>query len=290
MMYGDTFETEKNFTESLKDEDILGDSYKAQNLYFGFEYDFSHYNSFYFGLLTARSESLINSTDGENSGVKGLEFGGVYKIVESKEGLGLIFDYRYFHNLDKNDFSDTDPALGDSLSWLKLGFWAKYTNSEVVNIWGYLGVKHPFQELSTNLLYQAKIELKFSSLRLGGGFDGQVPIISEDENDAVAVDRRLYIDRANAGSFYYLGVNSQFIDVMGWVGAEFAPFSVFKLGFASPFAGSQTALGLRVFVQLETSFSLTNKGLSFTFPKNRKRKTFRKGSSLKNYKKKTKSR
>jgi len=288
MMYGDTFETEKNFTESLKEEDILGDSYKAQNLYFGFEYDFSHYNSFYFGVLSGRSESSISSTNGENSGIKGLEFGGAYKIAESKEGLGLIFDYRYFQNLDENDFSGTDPALGDSTSWLKLGFWAKYTNAEVVSVWGYLGLKHPFQELSTNLLYQAKIELKFSSLRLGGGFEGQVPVVSEDEGDAV-VDRRLYIDRANAGSFHYLGVNSQFVDVMGWVGAKFAPFTVFKLGFASPFAGSQTALGVRVFAQLETSFSLTNRGLRFPFPKNRKRRIFKKGSSLKNYKKKRKS-
>jgi hypothetical protein len=85
-------------------------------------------------------------------------------------------------------------------------------------------------------------------------------------------------------------VNSQFNELGGWIGFEVAPYTNLKLGAASPFAGTRSAFGLRLFAQLEVSFSVTPSGYSFPYIKvqrpGKKNSVdpFKKRTKLKNYK------
>ena len=288
-MLVDNFSTEENFNSQLDFDDIVGDRFQATNLYLGADWDYSYAHNFHLGLLMGRAESLIAQEERTNTDIKGFEVGGAYKLPFSPQDIKLIVDYRYFHNLDNISYDSDNVSIGDGVSWAMLGTWAGTDDLDYGDLWAFVGVKYPFQRLSTNLVYQLKLEGKLWGLRAGGGIEGQIPIIPDREEDD-PIPRLLYIDRANAGSLHYLGVNSEFIELGGWLGFEVAPYTNLKIGGATPFAGTNSAFGLRLFAQLEVSFSVTNSGYSFPYIKvqrpgtNGETDPFKKRTKLKNYK------
>ena len=289
-VFADQFNSDQNFNSELSYDDIVGERFQTNNLYVGADWDYSYAHNFHFGLLMGRSQSLLNQEERTKTDVKGIEIGGAYKLPFSPKGVKLILDYRYFHNEDINDYDSSDVSIGDAVSWAMLGGWAGTDDFKYGDLWAFLGIKHPFERLSTNLVYQLKLEGKLWGLRAGGGIEGQIPILADREEDN-PIPRFLYLDRANAGSLHYMGVNSEFIELGGWVGFELMPYTNLKLGAASPFAGTNSAFGLRFFAQLEVSFSVTSAGYRFPYIKVKRPggkdevDPFTKRTKLRNYKK-----
>ena len=285
----DQFRTKQNFNSERNYDSILGDHFQANNLYFGADWDYSYTHNFHFGLLMGKAQSLLNQEKRTKTDVKGLEFSGAYKLPFRLKFAKFIMDYRYFHNLDENDYEGSDVSIGDGVSWAMLGGWVGTDNLKYGDFWTFIGLKHPFQRLSTNLVYQVKLRGKLWGLRVGGGIEGQIPIIPDREEDD-PIPRFLYLDKVNAGSRYYLGLNSEFMELGGWIGLEVKPYTNLKFGATSPLSGVNSAFGLRFFTQLEVSFSVTNSGYSFPYIKVQrsgvrgKEDSFRKYTELKDYK------
>jgi len=289
-LFADHFSSEQNFNSNLEFDEIVGDRFQANNLYVGADWDYSFAHNFHFGLLMGRAQSLLSQVEKTNTNVKGVEVGGAYKLPFSPNKTKLVVDYRYFHSLNNINYQSSEVSIGDGVKWAMLGMWAGSDNTKYGDLWFYAGVKHPFERLSTNLVYQAKLQGKLWGVRAGGGVEGQIPILADREFDD-PVPRFLYIDRANAGSLRYLGVNSEFADLVGWLGFTVAPYTSLKVGAFVPIAGTNMAFGLRFFAQFEVSFSVTSSGYKFPYIKvhrpNKKTKTdlFKKRTQLKNYKK-----
>ena len=286
----DQFSTDQNFNSELEYNDIVGDLFQATNFYFGADWDYSYAHNFHLGLLMGRAQSSISQEERTKTDVKGVEVGGAYKLPFSPKSINFIMDYRYFHNSDENVYDGAEVSIGDAVSWVMLGGWAGTNDFKYGDLWAFIGLKYPFERLSANLVYQLKLEGKLWGLRAGWGVEGQIPVLSDREEDN-PISRLLYLDRANAGSLHYMGVNSEFIELGGWIGLEVAPYTNLKLGGALPSVGTQSAFGLRVFAQLEISYSIVSSGYRFPYVKvqrfGAKRKgvdPFKKRTKLKDYK------
>ena len=283
----DRFETDQNYNTGGKIVGITGESFETTNLYLSLDWDLSQVTSLHAGLLGASSTSVANREKRSNTNMKGFELGGAYRLPKGFLGFKATLDYRYFHAVNENNYNTSDVSIGDGVSWFLAGTWIGTDNTKYGDLWIFAGVKHPLDRLSTNFVYQAKVEGKLFGLRAGGGLEGQIPIIDDQEFDN-PVDRLLYLDRANAGSQHYIGVNSEYVETTGWLGFELAPYTNLKVGGGVPINGTNSSFGARVFAQLEVSFSVTNTGYKFPYirvnnPEYLEKDPFEKKTKLKNY-------
>lgn len=263
----DAFHARGNFLKNGGSSDLVGD-FGAYNAYFGVENDLSVKWSASGGLLLGLSRSFVNQESRRNTDVKGLQFGLSRLFLSStadlNKGVDVIGDFKFFLSLHDNAFGSDDVSLGDGTSWLQAGVWLGTDTFKEFRLWLYGGLNWPFKGLSKNFIFLGRSELKLKKGYLGLGLEGQVPVIRDDDDPT---ERLRLSDEYNGGSFYYQGVNSEFIAASFWLGFESASFTEVKIGLAETIFGRSAPKGLRIFVTLELSFSVTRRGYNFSYVK-----------------------
>ncbi len=284
----DRFEASDNFDAEGNRTPLPG-SFSSYNAYIGAENDLSTKWSTSFGVLMGRSSSHLNGVSRSNTDLKGLQFGVSRFVLNSKKRkLDLIADFKFFLNFYNNDYGSDEVSVGDGANWFQLGLWAGTDRFEKFKLWAYGGLNHPTNGFSKNLVFLIRPEFKFWKGRLGLGLEGEIPLIDDEDTQNPTTRLRLS-DEYNGGSFYYQPVNPEFVAANVWFGYEPVPLTQLKIGLGDLLYGRSTADGLRVFLALEFSFSVTRSGYSFPYVKiNRKESKIQKNRGirrLKNYKK-----
>lgn len=265
----DRFQANNNFDVKGDKRDILGD-FEAYNAYLGVENDLSLKWSTSFGVQLGMSDSRLSGVSRQSTDLKGLQFG-VSRVInyggdKPSKDFKLIADFKYFLSLYSNNFGSDEVSVGDGSSWAQAGLWYGTDKFEHMRLWLYGGVNWPLKSFSKNFVFLARPEFKLGSGRLGVGVEGQIPFLDDSDADEPTTRLRL-ADEYNGGSFYYQPVNSEFVAANIWFGFEPAPLTEIKVGVGNVIYGRSAAEGLRVFVALEFSFSVSRSGYTFPYVK-----------------------
>ncbi len=285
----DYFDASGNFLENGDKESLAStNSFSAYNFHFQTDYDLSSKGSLTFGFQVGASSSEDIEFGRDNSTLKGIFFGGAYKLKVIK-GWASVLDARYYLTQAKNSRTRNKVSVGDGVNWLGGGLWLGRRVHKKAILWMYGGVKLRSGGLSDLFLYSIRPQIKLNKkFRLGFGVEGFLSF-SDDKFTSDPAPRLEVTSGFNGNSLRYYSVNPAYHEVQGWVGYRYKPYSVVRLGFANPVLGENTATGLRAFLTLETSMGWNGGGLSFSF-KPIKKKKYRSRKKKKSifYKKKTK--
>lgn len=156
----DRFQSESNFNEEGKrDADLTGD-FEAYNSYVGLENDLSPLWAASFGVLVGRAKSVVAGEKRTNLDVKGLQFGAYHLLSPLNSGLSLIADAKFFLKLHSNYYGSDEVSIGDGETWLQGGVWLGTDSLRFLRLWLYGGLKWPMGELSKNLIFSVRPEIK----------------------------------------------------------------------------------------------------------------------------------
>lgn len=246
------FQSEANYTKSGNVFEGLpnGQSFKNYLVDLNGTYGLKPGWSIYGGSHVSSSESQSASATRTNSAFSDVYLGTNFMAFKSNPMM-LIPDFYFLQPLVKNDVTSDNVSINDGameiggklqIQWLL----------ENYHFGGFIGYTYRDQGLSNLLPYGAYFEYPMSGIEFGVNLVG-FSSVSSDKDSNNEVNRTLFTNRANAGSYKFYSVNPSLLQTNLWLKFQSSPSFAFEFGGGSTLNGTSAASGWNVMVGVQWS-------------------------------------
>lgn len=269
-----SFSSDTNFL-SNGTKDVLPSGYKflTYDIILNSMYDFSDDWAASLDLNLAYAESYNNIDRRNSRKIKDLKLG-FFKLYDTKYLGRFIFDGFYLLNFVSNDLDVDQVSVSDGVSWAQLGVWwepkkgiksimddKKTVSKFSPTIRAYVGFRNR-SNYSDLLIYKIHPQFAYKKFVMGLEANGIVSVIKEDAQEQV--NKEVLNQRYNASNFRYNSWNPAVLEGMVWLGYRPQPYSQLRIGASQILGSENTAQGMGVFIDWQTSMTITSSGMLFS--------------------------
>ncbi len=243
------------------------------------------------------AESFNNIDYRNNRQFKDIKLG-LWRLYDTVYLGRFIIDGFYLYNFVENDLDKDQVSISDGVSWVQAGFWwqprrhpktkDRYEKEFATvspfraTFRTYLGFRSR-GGFSDVLVYKFHPQIGYKKFVLGAELNGIVSVVKESDEEKV--NNEVLNQRYNASIWRYNSWNPDVLEGMIWAGYQVRPFSQIRGGVTQVFGQKNTAEGFGVFLEWQTSMTITPSGLLFSdfFGTSNKVNPRRNNIEIKNY-------